>query len=205
MDCEEIIEQGQFEELIQGLIDNKYGSCNDFLSPAEVIGLRANIQRLREAGKMKSSGFGNKMDFKNDKGVRGDIINWIDDHSTDQFEMIYLKKIRSFIDYLNKTCFTSIKNFESHYASYAIESFYKRHLDQFKNEKGRKYSIVLYLNEDWEEEDGGLLSLYPKEAEQIDISPFGGRMVFFRSDEMEHEVHASFTRDRISIAGWLKN
>ena len=37
-----------------------------------------------------------------------------------------------------------------------------------------------------------------------DKSPMGGRMVFFKSDEMEHEVHPSFTRERISIAGWLK-
>jgi len=37
------------------------------------------------------------------------------------------------------------------------------------------------------------------------LSPIGGRMVFFSSDEMEHEVHPSFTRERISIAGWFKS
>ncbi|WP_430407005.1 2OG-Fe(II) oxygenase [Fluviicola sp.] len=65
--------------------------------------------------------------------------------------------------------------------------------------------MVLYLNEDWKKEDGGLLSLYPKAGQQIDISPLGGRMVLFRSDEMEHEVNPSLTRTRNSIAGWLKN
>lgn len=205
MNDEEILEQNQFEELIQGLIDDEYGCCNDFIGPSTVIGLRNNIQDLSDLGNMKPSGFGNKIDFQKDKTIRGDKINWIGEESTNKFELIYLKKIEKFIAHLNRTCFTSIKNYESHYATYEKRSFYKRHLDQFKNEKGRKYSIVLYLNQDWKEEDGGILSLYPNEKKQINISPLGGRMVLFRSDEMEHEVHASFTRDRSSIAGWLKN
>ena len=49
-----------------------------------------------------------------------------------------------------------------------------------------------------------MLTLYPDGKKQIDIAPHGGRMVFFRSDEMEHEVNASYTRDRNSIAGWMK-
>jgi len=205
MDDEEIQEQNQFEILIQGLIDDNYGCCNDFIQPSTVLGLRANIQSLSKSGNMKAAGLGNKKGFQKDKKIRGDKINWIEEHSIDAFEMIYLKKIGKFIDHLNKTCFTSIKSFESHYSTYEKRSFYKRHIDQFKNEKGRKYSIVLYLNQDWKEEDGGILSLYPKGGEQKNISPLGGRMVFFRSDEMEHEVHASFTRDRRSIASWLKN
>ena len=205
MDDEEIQEQRQFEELIQGLIDDQYGCCNDFILPSTVTGLSANIQSLMQLGKMKSSGVGNKIDFHEDKAIRGDKINWIEDQRTNPFEVIYLKKIAMFIKYLNKTCYTSIKGFESHYADYETASFYKRHVDQFKNENGRKYSIVLYLNEDWKVEDGGMLSLYPINRAQVDISPLGGRMVFFKSDEMEHEVHASFTRNRRSIAGWLKN
>lgn len=195
----------QFEELIQGLIDNEYGCCNDFILPGTVSGLNANIRSLSESEGMKPSGFGNKTDFKKDELVRGDKINWIAEESTNPFELIYLDKIGKFIGYLNSTCFTAITSFESHYSSYEKNSFYKRHLDQFKNEKGRKYSIVLYLNENWGKEDGGLLSLYPKAGSQIDISPLGGRMVLFRSDEMEHEVNPSFTRTRNSIAGWLKN
>ena len=205
MNSEEIREQNQFEALIQGLIDNEYGCCNDFIMPDTVSGLSTNIQKLSESDGLKPSGFGNKQDFKKDTGIRGDKINWIEGQSPNPFEITYLNKIEKFILYLNKTCFTAIKSFESHYSSYEKSSFYKRHVDQFKNEKGRKYSIVLYLNEDWKKEDGGLLSLYPKAGEQINISPLGGRMVLFRSDEMEHEVYPSFTRERNSIAGWLKD
>lgn len=202
---EEILEQSQFEKLIQGLIDENYGCCSDFISPVTVTGLCANIRSLTDLGNMLPSGVGNKLNFQKDKKIRGDKINWIEEQSSNQFELVYLHKIENFIAYLNKTCFTSIKNFESHYSTYETNSFYKRHIDQFKNEKGRKYSIVLYLNQDWKDEDGGVLSLYPKDSKQVNISPLGGRMVFFRSDEMEHEVHPSSTRERRSIAAWLKN
>lgn len=205
MNNEEIKEQNQFEELIQGLIDNQYGCCNDFILPSTATGLRNNIRTLNASGNLKSAGIGNKTDFQNDQLIRSDKVNWIEKFSTNQYEKIYLQKIWRFIHHLNKTCFTSIKTFESHYSNYELGSFYKRHLDQFKSEKGRKYSIVLYLNQNWEVKDDGLLSLYPLNSEQKDIAPLEGRMVFFRSDEMEHEVHPSSTRERKSIAGWLKN
>ncbi|MFT6851230.1 MAG: SM-20-related protein [Sphingobacteriales bacterium] len=205
MDNEEILEEKQFEGLIQGLIDNDYACCDNFINQSTTSGLRTNIESLNETGKMKPSGVGNKSAFHQDKQIRGDKINWIGDQSTNPFEMVYLKKINNFILYLNRTCYASIKSFESHYSNYDKKSFYKRHLDQFKNEKGRKYSTILYLNDGWKDEDGGNLTLHPKNKAQVNISPSGGRLVFFRSDEMEHEVHPSFTRNRNSIAGWLKD
>lgn len=205
MDDEELKEVDQFEELIQGLIDNHYGCCDDFMLPNTLIGLQENIKILKELGRLKPSGFGNRTDYKNDQEIRGDKINWILTNSINPFELIYLNKIKKFINHLNKTCFTSINNFESHYSTYPKNSFYKRHIDQFKSEKGRKFSIVLYLNDNWKLEDGGMLSLHPEKLESVLISPIIGRMMFFKSDEMEHEVLASLTRERISIAGWMKN
>lgn len=205
MEQEEIQELAQFESLIQGLIDNDYGCCNDFIDASTIIGLRTNLETLGEIGRLKPSGIGNKSAFHQDKKIRGDKINWIASQSQDPFEMIYLKKIENFILYLNRTCYSSILSFESHYSAYDKLNFYKKHLDQFKTEKGRKFSIVLYLNDNWTEEDGGHLTLHQKNGELVNISPLGGRMVFFRSDEMEHEVHPSFTRSRSSIAGWMKN
>lgn len=198
-------EQKQFEELIQGLIDNNYGCCNDFLLASTLAGLRENMDALKALGSMKIAGIGNGKMFQQDSLVRSDKINWIGDKSSNPHERIYLKKMRRFIKYLNKSCYTSIKTIESHYASYEQGNFYSRHLDQFKTEKGRKFSIILYLNEDWKEEDGGALALYPLDGILTDILPLEGRMVFFRSDEMEHEVKPSQTRERKSIAAWLKN
>ena len=200
-----VLEENQFEGLVQGLIDNDYGCCNDFITPLTMTGLSANITRLSESGSMTAAGIGNAKEPHSNLLIRSDTVNWIESKSTDPHEALYLKKIGNFIKHLNTTCYTSIKGFECHYSNYGKGDFYKRHLDQFKNEKGRKYSIVLYLNEDWKDADGGMLSLYPKGGKQQDISPVGGRMVFFRSNEMEHEVQTSLTRERRSIAGWLKD
>ncbi len=201
---EEQKEFDQFEKLITGLIANNYGTCDDFTSKRVSNGLRNNIGQYTEQGEMHQSGIGNKEDFKKNILFRGDKIKWLIDNSEDEFEAIIQKKFGNFIQHLNSTCYTAINQFESHYASYEPKSCYKRHLDQFKNNNDRKYSIILYLNQNWKKEDGGVLSLYPENAEQIDIAPVEGRIVFFRSDEMEHEVHPSFTRTRESIAGWMK-
>jgi SM-20-related protein len=107
-----------------------------------------------------------------------------------------------FLRYLNLTCYTGLNTGEFHYAWYDIGSFYKKHLDQFRTDSGRKYSIVVYLNENWTDEDGGQLLLYIG-GKTIRINPEGGRIVFFESDKIEHEVLSS-KRPRMSVTGWLK-
>ena len=86
----------QFEALIQGLIDNQYGCCNDFLLPSTMEGLRSNMTTLNAAGNMKEAGIGNKTDFQKDKLIRSDKVNWIEGDSTDTYEAVYLKKIWMF-------------------------------------------------------------------------------------------------------------
>ncbi len=128
-----VSEQIQFESLIKGLIDNDYGCCDDFVIPDTVRGLCAKLTELSGSGNLKFAGVGNKLDFQENLQIRNDKINWIEEQSTDSYEVIYLEKIWRFIHYMNSTCFTSIKSFESHYAIFEKQHFYKRHLDQFKN------------------------------------------------------------------------
>ncbi len=198
-------DQAQFEALILGLLDNQYGVCDGFLDETTLIGLRANLENYKQAGQMHPAGVGKKFDYQKNTMIRGDMIHWIEKNPTNPYEALFLEKVSHFVDYLNKSCYTSINDVEFHYAQYEPGSFYKRHLDQFKSDKGRKFSLVIYLNEHWTASDGGNISLFVDENNVIDIYPIGGRVVFFRSDEMEHEVHPSFTRNRISIAGWLKS
>jgi len=67
------------------------------------------------------------------------------------------------------------------------------------------FSLVLYLNDAWQETDGGQLRVYPLHyPEGVDVFPQGGRAVFFRSDQLEHEVIPAPKRERMSITGWFK-
>ncbi len=198
-------EEEQFELMIQGLLDRQFGACDHFIDELIVSGLRNNLLHHHAAGRMHPAGVGRKFDHQQNALIRGDVIKWIEKDSQDSFERLFLDRVEQFIAYLNQTCYTGINDYEFHYAYYEQNSFYKRHLDQFKNHRGRKFSLVTYLNEDWKTSDGGVLSLYLPDNQQEDVYPLGGRAAFFKSDEIEHEVSPSLTRYRISIAGWLKS
>lgn len=192
-----------FESLITGLLDKGLGYCDEFLEEETVNGLRSILLNHHSKGEMKPAGVGKNFDFQRNAAIRGDVIRWLDPRAANKYEQAFLSKVDRFTDYLNATCYAGINDHEFHYAYYEAGSFYKRHLDRFKNDKGRQFSFVLYLNDHWKTEDQGMLSLYLEE-DVVSLSPIGGRVVFFRSDQTEHEVKASLGRPRLSIAGWLK-
>ncbi|MCB0520371.1 MAG: 2OG-Fe(II) oxygenase [Lewinellaceae bacterium] len=192
----------KYEPLIQGILDHGYGTAPLFFDESLIKGLRENLLRKRSEGMMHPAAIGKRFTFQKNLKVRGDLISWIDEHNPDPLEQQFLGAIDAFVQYLNRTCYTGINGYEFHYAFYEEGSFYRRHLDQFQQDRGRKFSVVTYLNDDWKPEAGGELVLYLDGGEQS-ICPEGGRVVFFKSDEIEHEVKAA-RRDRLSIAGWLK-
>ena len=110
--------------------------------------------------------------------------------------------IDEFVKYINSTCFTGITSYEFHFAYFDTGHFYKKHLDQFQNNNQRQYSMIFYLNEFWEEKNGGELCVY-KSTNTERINPTNGKCVFFKSNEMEHEVLLTNVA-RLSIAGWFK-
>lgn len=192
----------RFETLIQQLLENGFAIADDFLPVDLVTALRQRIFHLLDTGQMKPAGIGRENQFQKNEEIRRDLISWIEPSVAVGIEKEFLQLIQSFVDYLNQTCYTGLNGFEFHYAFYDTGSFYKRHIDQFKSNSGRKYSVVIYLNENWKEEDGGQLVLY-KDGNAIKISPDAGRIVFFESDKIEHEVLQA-NRPRMSVTGWLK-
>lgn len=197
--------EDHFETLIEGLVKSGYGISDHFFSTHIIEGLRDHLLAFKEAELMHPARIGRKFDLQQNAEVRGDVIKWLERESADPVERVFFEQIRAFIAYLNRTCYAGINAFEFHYAHYGPGSFYKRHLDQFKTDRGRKFSLVCYLNKDWKPEDGGQLLLYLEGQRQVKVEPVGGRVIFFRSDEMEHEVLPAPDRSRLSIAGWLKS
>ena len=134
--------------------------------------------------------------------MRSDKIYWLDRQHDNPFEINFFELMDSFVSYLNSTCYTGITGYEFHYTLYEKGSFYKKHLDQFRNNKSRAYSMIMYLNADWQEKDGGELCVYHRDYLQT-ITPVNGKCVFFKSSEMQHEVLVTH-QPRMSITGWLK-
>ena len=191
-----------FDLLIDSYLENNIGIDPRFLSEKLSAGLQQNILQLQRDDMLSIAGIGNDALQDHNQKMRGDKIYWMDKSHDNIHEQEFLQLIDNFIERLNSTCYTGINAYEFHYAVYEEGSFYKKHRDQFKNDSNRKYSLISYLNENWLEEDGGQLMVY-QDASTQKISPRSQTAVFFKSDEMEHEVMQS-NRTRMSISGWLK-
>ena len=194
--------QSRFDPLIDSFINDNLGIHPSFLGEELANGLRENIFRLQEEDKMVAAGVGHGNNKLNDKKVRGDKIYWMDRSHDNVYEQEFLDLVEDFVEYLNSTCYTGINGYEFHYTVYEEGSFYTRHRDQFKANSHRKYSLINYLNENWQESDGGILQVYQGDNIQK-IIPHSRTTVFFKSDEVEHEVTLAH-RPRMSVTGWLK-
>lgn len=67
--------------------------------------------------------------------------------------------------------------------------FLKMHLDFNRHPKGwhRRVNVLLYLNEKWEDDWGGYLSLGQQQEKQI--APLGGRLVVFETNDLSWHGH----------------
>ena len=111
---------------------------------------------------------------------------------------------------INRRLFMGVCDYECHFAHYNIGAFYKKHVDAFSANKktgqsNRVISTVLYLNETWQQENGGELVIYGEDGEQVveKILPEFGKFIIFLSEKFPHEVLPA-TRARKSIAGWFR-
>jgi SM-20-related protein len=190
-----------FNALINSYIDNEVGISNGFLSKDLAAQLQRNLLGLYRGHQFHKAGTGNKTASAN-IAVRTDLIYWLDRAHNNPYENDFFDLIDSFVAYLNSTCYTGITGYEFHYALYETGSFYKKHLDRFRNDSGRKYSMITYLNPLWQQGDGGELCIYQNDEQQL-ISPDNCKSIFFKSDELEHEVLVT-NKPRMSITGWLK-
>ena len=191
----------QFDILIDSYLENKVGIDASFLGLDLSNGLEQNIRDLQHDDFMIPAGIGNNTLKDHEQKLRGDKIYWMDKSHDNKFEQEFLHLVENFIEHLNRTCYTGINSYEFHYAVYEEGSFYKRHKDQFKNNSNRKFSLINYLNKNWLEEDGGQLNIFHTNEVQH-ISPDAQTAVFFKSDEIEHEVTLA-KKERMSITGWL--
>ena len=192
-----------FNNLIESYINNKVGISYNFLSKTLTRNLRANLITHHLKHELLSAGIGQNKNLDFNQLFRSDKIYWLDRKHNDKFENKFFDIIDKFIKHLNDTCYTGIKSCEFHYTIYPIGSFYKTHLDQFVDTDSRQYSMIIYLNEDWNDKDGGELCIYIDDN-FLKIAPKGGISVFFKSSELEHEVLKT-NKPRMSITGWLKN
>ena len=191
-----------FETLISSYLDTKVGMVPDFISEELAENLVQRLFELKEQNLLKAAGIGNVAKLTHNAEIRSDAIYWLDRNNNNEFENQFLDQVDAFVTYLNRSCYTGITGYEFHFALFDKGSFYRKHLDQFQNNSSRQFSMITYLNQNWQPEDGGELCIYDK-AKIQKVTPNNRKTVFFKSDELLHEVLET-NKARLSVTGWLR-
>lgn len=149
------------------------------------------------------AGVGRLADHQTVSAVRNDEVCWIDGSTGGG--KAWLNWTEGLRHYLNRHLFMGLFSFESHFSHYAPGRFYKRHYDAFRGRSNRVLSVVTYLNDNWQTDDGGELVLYRDDNDKngIKVLPEKGTLVVFLSEKYPHEVLPA-ARDRFSVAGWYR-
>ena len=190
-------------QISDDLYNQGFSIQDDFLSHADYTALRERLESLDQAGSFRPAKIGQKLDKIQHEAIRNDQIYWLDPEDAPSPIHGYFASIDALSALLNQTLFLGLVDYEAHFAIYQPNQFYKKHVDQFLTQQDRRISCVYYLNDNWQEKDGGALRLYDTQDHLLKtILPQGNRFVCFNSN-LPHEVCIAHRR-RYSIAAWLK-
>ena len=187
---------------LDDLATHGWSQQNQFLPQELTLALAAECRVLAASGALDFAAVGRDAAKSLRPEIRGDRTLWLEAGQSDACDR-YQQIMETLRLALNRAFFLGLDNYESHFALYAPGASYRQHLDRFRDDDLRTVSVVVYLNDAWDAQDGGALRLHPDGLPQQDISPEGSRLVLFLSADMAHEVLPA-TRDRISLAGWFR-
>ncbi|MEQ8357958.1 MAG: 2OG-Fe(II) oxygenase [Cytophagales bacterium] len=186
---------------VDDLSNNDFVILDNVLDYKSVSNLKTCFDERLKAEKFKKAAIGAQDQMQIDTSIRGDNIFWLDKDSKDPRIRFYFTLMNEIQSTLNRYCFLSLSDYEFHFAHYPPGAYYKRHLDQFQSRNNRLISTVFYLNDDWIPDYKGQLRLYLN-SNYIDVEPKFGRLVLFKSADIEHEVLTTYY-NRYSITGWM--
>ena len=192
------------DENMQGLADRGYLVLENALPRARITSLRDDSLNKRAEGLFKQAGIDQGKGYRMATDTRSDMIHWWDPQGLDPVQQRCWRFVQCLRQQLNRHMFLGLLDVELHYAIYPPGAFYGKHVDQFRGNNLRKVSLVLFLNDTWEPEDGGQLRQYETQGPGYrDVLPLGGTLALFYSDLVPHEVLPT-RRERLSLTGWLK-
>lgn len=195
-------DHGLHQLTLDGLALHGWSQQNLFLSDELTLALAAECRAGAAAGALALAAVGRGAAQAVRSEIRGDRILWLEAGQSAACDS-YLLLMESLRLALNREFFLGLDSYESHFAHYAPGAAYHKHLDRFRDDDLRTVSVVIYLNPDWQVEQGGALRVHPLDAPTCDIAPMGSRLVLFMSADMPHEVLPA-THDRLSLAGWFR-
>lgn len=188
--------------ILDDLAERGWSVQTDALPAGLAAALAAECRRRHTAGELARASVGRGSGQLVDEGIRGDHIQWLGRGETPATEQ-YLDLLDELREALNRELFLGLEDYECHFALYPPGSFYRRHLDRFRDDDRRTVTTVCYLNADWQPEHGGALRMALAGGEELDVLPAVGTLVVFMSADFPHEVLPA-GRERLSLTGWYR-
>ncbi len=185
-------------KLIEAIHTQGYYVWDDFMSPEQVELLKDCLPEDWSKAKI-----GRTEDSARIADIRSDKICWLSPDLGTPVQQ-FLSKMEVIRQAVNQEFFLGLFEYEAHFAKYEVGDFYQKHLDCFRGNENRRLTTVFYMNDEWQEQDGGDLVVYDlKDREITRMKPKSGRLFVFLSEQFPHEVLPT-NRERFSIAGWFR-
>ena len=215
------------------LATNGYYTCTNFLPKSVIELLRSQSVQLRDKGryepswseKVRDDGTVERFDKEGVYACEPDGQDYYDAPDLITYMSVLLQTLPVVLNGQQPTADLDLSN-ASFNAKLAVTSpggsKYPLHID---NPQGlsvgdtRKLTCILYLNPDYKEGDGGELRIFLNSKdgneknvlEKVDLTPEGGRILMFFSDEIPHEVLATAPNgakddsslDRYALTVWI--
>ena len=121
--------------------------------------LRLELEGMQATGSLRAAGTGQGTGHRAGNTTRGDSTQWMEAGCSNT-ATAYLAALHVLRIALNRRLFLGMDEVEAQFACYPIGASYQRHSDRFRDSDSRVLSLVSYLNEDWQIEQGGALRLY---------------------------------------------
>lgn len=192
--------------VLEALAQRGWGVFPGFVPPSETAALAAECRELWQNGCFRHAGIGRGESLHFKPEVRNDKVLWLDAEQTTPAQARWLGALDELRRAINEKLYLGLFEFEGHFAVYPPGSFYRKHSDQFRGIGLRTVTTILYLNENWQPEEGGQLRIYldgDSAEPHVDVLPEAGTLVCFLSADYLHEVLPA-TRERMSVTGWFR-
>lgn len=194
-----------FSQAAEDLIKQGWHSSLNFFPTSLLEDLRSTLLFLNGKDLFRPAKIGKGKDQERVSEIRGDWIKWLSEAGDFPSTKLYLEVMNEFRTVLNRELLMAASEFEAHFAIYPKNTFYKKHLDQHRNNPHRLITTTLYLNKNYHEDQGGALVVEDLLKNHIvTLNPNWGRFVCFISSQFPHEVKTT-TVARYSLTGWMRS
>jgi SM-20-related protein len=191
----------KLDRIIDTLVNQGYCIVPNFFDVALTDALYRELKQRIDTQQFKEARIGKAGLLNRITDIRGDTLHWINGETMVQRQFMAI--MEEYQQRLNRSLFLGLNELEAHFAHYPPGTGYQKHLDSFQNNNLRRITIVVYLNPEWDEADGGQLRIFDGDKIPQEVNPIGGTLVTFVSEKIPHQV-AITQKGRFSIAGWFR-